>query len=193
MSFEWSPEEFHERLTVCALDNIDEVEKYYAKNFETISGQYGVLLFMYTVFLTKVNIHSESSASIDGVLTKNIFLFFFFLFRICQTIENIISELLDTSEPLIHNTYGYASQGLINLMLTGQAVAHVWDHDKDVGGLSKLRQALGNVIDVAILKENFFPGWQSLMAPQSRSGLSLFTKNHNRWRYVPLRDAICFH
>lgn len=54
-----------------------------------------------------------------------------------QTVENIISELLDTSEPLIHNTYGYASQGLINLMLTGQAVAHVWDHDKDVGGLSE--------------------------------------------------------
>ncbi len=54
-----------------------------------------------------------------------------------QTLENIISELLDTSEPLIHDTYGYASQGLINLMLTGQAVAHVWDHDKDVGGLSK--------------------------------------------------------
>ncbi|KAG4065491.1 hypothetical protein HA402_009052 [Bradysia odoriphaga] len=107
VSFEWSPEEFHERLSVCSLDNIDEVEKYYAKNFETISGQYGVLLFMYTVFLTK-------------------------------TVENIISELLDTSEPLIHNTYGYASQGLINLMLTGQAVAHVWDHDKDVGGL-KLR------------------------------------------------------
>lgn len=50
---------------------------------------------------------------------------------------NVIAELLDTSEPLIHNTYGYGSQGLINLMLTGQAVPHVWDHDKDVGGLSK--------------------------------------------------------
>lgn len=54
VTFEWSPEEFHERLSVCSLDNIDDVEKYYAKNFETISGQYGVLLFMYTVFLTKV-------------------------------------------------------------------------------------------------------------------------------------------
>lgn len=47
-----------------------------------------------------------------------------------------MSELLDNSEPLIHNVYGYASQALINLMLTGRAVAHVWDNDKDVGGLS---------------------------------------------------------
>lgn len=46
-------------------------------------------------------------------------------------------ELLDTSEPLIHNIYGYASQGIINLMLTGRAVPHVFDNDKDVGGLSK--------------------------------------------------------
>lgn len=128
VSFEWSPEEFHERLSVCSLDNIDDVEKYYAENFETVSGQYGVLLFMYTVFLTKVKF--------------NIFFSYFFeSFKYLpsvplQTVENIISELLDTSEPLIHNTYGYASQGLINLMLTGQAVAHVWDHDKDVGGLS---------------------------------------------------------
>jgi ubiquitin carboxyl-terminal hydrolase MINDY-3/4 len=41
----------------------------------------------------------------------------------------------DTSEPLIHSTYGYGSQALINLMLTGRAVAHVWDYEQDVGGL----------------------------------------------------------
>lgn len=58
-------------------------------------------------------------------------------FLFLQKLENINAELLDTSEPLIHNTYGYGSQGLINLMITGQAVPHVWDHDKDVGGLSK--------------------------------------------------------
>lgn len=58
-------------------------------------------------------------------------------FIVSQKLVNVIAELLDTSEPLIHNTYGYGSQGLINLMLTGQAVPHVWDHDKDVGGLSK--------------------------------------------------------
>lgn len=49
-----------------------------------------------------------------------------------------MSELLDTSEPLIHNVYGYGSQALVNLMLTGRAVAHVWDNDQDIGGLSKL-------------------------------------------------------
>lgn len=54
-----------------------------------------------------------------------------------QETKNILAELLDTSESLIHDTHGCGSQGLINLMITGQAVPHVWDHDKDVGGLSK--------------------------------------------------------
>lgn len=52
-------------------------------------------------------------------------------------IEKVKIELSDTSESLIHDTYGYGSQGLINLMLTGRAVAHVWDNEQDVGGLSK--------------------------------------------------------
>lgn len=53
-----------------------------------------------------------------------------------------MAELLDTSEPLIHNEYGYASQALINLMLTGRAVAHVWDNDQDVGGLREHLQTI---------------------------------------------------
>lgn len=89
------------------FDKIDDVNNFYTHNFSVLSAQYGVLLFMYTVLLTK-------------------------------GIEKVLSELSDTSEPLIHNTYGYGSQGLINLMLTGRAVAHVWDNDQDVGGL-KLR------------------------------------------------------
>lgn len=104
---EVSPEEYHKRLHVIHFNTIEEVEKYYTLNFEVLSAKYGVLLFMYTVLLTK-------------------------------GIENVNSELSDTSEPLIHNTYGYGSQALINLMLTGRAVAHVWDNDQDVGGL-KLR------------------------------------------------------
>lgn len=51
--------------------------------------------------------------------------------------EQVISES-DTSEPLIDETYGYGSQNLINLMITGRAVTYVWDNDQDVGGLSKL-------------------------------------------------------
>lgn len=53
-------------------------------------------------------------------------------------VEQIRSEMNDPTEPLIDGTYGYGSQSLINLMLTGRAVGHVWDHDQDVGGL-KLR------------------------------------------------------
>ncbi|KAG8225060.1 hypothetical protein J437_LFUL000038, partial [Ladona fulva] len=47
-------------------------------------------------------------------------------------------EMSDASEALIDGTFGYGSQSLINLMLTGRAVGHVWDHEQDVGGL-KLR------------------------------------------------------
>ncbi|XP_074030111.1 ubiquitin carboxyl-terminal hydrolase MINDY-3 homolog isoform X2 [Leptinotarsa decemlineata] len=41
----------------------------------------------------------------------------------------------DTREPLIDGTYGYGSQNLINLMITGRATTYVWDHDQDIGGL----------------------------------------------------------
>ncbi|XP_018782861.1 PREDICTED: ubiquitin carboxyl-terminal hydrolase FAM188A homolog isoform X1 [Bactrocera latifrons] len=104
---EVSSDAYHEGLQVLNFDTIEEVEKYYTEHWQVLSGQYGVMLFLYSVLLTK-------------------------------NIDNVISELSDTSEPLIHNTYGYGSQALINLMLTGRAVAHVWDNDQDVGGL-KLR------------------------------------------------------
>jgi len=44
----------------------------------------------------------------------------------------------DPMEPMIDSIYGYGSQSLINLMLTGRAVSHVWDHDQDIGGLSEI-------------------------------------------------------
>lgn len=50
-------------------------------------------------------------------------------------VERVKLELSELSDPLIHTTYGYGSQGLINLMLTGRAVAHVWDHEQLAGGL----------------------------------------------------------
>ena len=53
-------------------------------------------------------------------------------------ITGMQEEVLDSSECLIDSTYGYGSQHLINLMLTGRAVGHVWDHDQDVGGLSEI-------------------------------------------------------
>lgn len=51
--------------------------------------------------------------------------------------EQVKSES-DTQDPLIDATYGYGSQSLINLMITGRATTYVWDNDQDVGGLSKL-------------------------------------------------------
>ena len=51
--------------------------------------------------------------------------------------EQIRSEMNDSCEPLIDSTFGYGSQSLINLMLTGRAVGHIFDHERDVGGLSE--------------------------------------------------------
>ncbi|XP_039496827.1 ubiquitin carboxyl-terminal hydrolase MINDY-3 homolog [Drosophila santomea] len=107
MHRELSPDEFHERLHTLHFDDIAAVARYYMENYGQLGHTYGVLLFMYSVFLTK------------GA-------------------ELVAADISDTSEPLIHSTYGYGGQSLINLMLTGRAVAHVWDNEQDVGGL-KLR------------------------------------------------------
>lgn len=107
MHQELSPDEFHERLHTLHFKNIAAVARYYMENYDQLAHTYGVLLFMYSVFLTK-------------------------------GLELVAADISDTSEPLIHSTYGYGGQSLINLMLTGRAVAHVWDNEQDVGGL-KLR------------------------------------------------------
>ncbi|XP_044763826.1 ubiquitin carboxyl-terminal hydrolase MINDY-3 homolog [Coccinella septempunctata] len=41
----------------------------------------------------------------------------------------------ESTDPLIDETYGYGSQSLINLMITGRATTYVWDNEQDVGGL----------------------------------------------------------
>jgi len=53
-------------------------------------------------------------------------------------VSEICFEMSDPTEPMIDSTYGYGSQSLINLMLTGRAVSHVWDHDQDISGLSEI-------------------------------------------------------
>lgn len=60
-----------------------------------------------------------------------------FLYSVLFTkgIESILNEVSDTSEPLIHSSFGYGSQSLINLMLTGKAVAHVFDNEQEIGGM----------------------------------------------------------
>ncbi|KAL3271085.1 hypothetical protein HHI36_021584 [Cryptolaemus montrouzieri] len=59
-----------------------------------------------------------------------------FLYSVIHTrgLQQVKSES-ETSEPLIDETYGYGSQSLINLFITGQATTYVWDHEQDVGGL----------------------------------------------------------
>lgn len=41
----------------------------------------------------------------------------------------------DITEPLIDREFGYGSQSLINLMITGRAVNYVFDHVQDIDGL----------------------------------------------------------
>lgn len=50
----WVPDEFHERLTIRQFDDINDVREFYTRNFHVLSGNFGVLKFMYTVMLTKV-------------------------------------------------------------------------------------------------------------------------------------------
>lgn len=52
-----------------------------------------------------------------------------------KSADNLITEIGDISEPLICHTFGYGSQSLINLLLTGKAVQHVFDNVQDIGGM----------------------------------------------------------
>lgn len=96
--------DFHSRLIVTSLDTPDEVVEFYTANYAVLADRYGVLLFLYSVILTR-------------------------------GLDSVKGELNDVTEPLIDNTYGYGSQSLINLMLTGSATAHVFDNFEDVGGM----------------------------------------------------------
>lgn len=51
---EVSSDAYHEGLQVLNFDTIEEVEKYYTEHWQVLSGQYGVMLFLYSVLLTKV-------------------------------------------------------------------------------------------------------------------------------------------
>ncbi|KAG5681381.1 hypothetical protein PVAND_010823 [Polypedilum vanderplanki] len=108
----------------CELDQEEDIlpdafhERLMIQNFETIeevekfySDHYSILSNRYGVLL--------------------------FLYSVLFTkgLENILNEVSDTSEPLIHSSFGYGSQSLINLMLTGKAVAHVFDNFQDIGGM----------------------------------------------------------
>lgn len=95
-------------------------------------------------FHRRIEVHSfQSLSEVEAFYTRNIrilkekygVLLLLYSVILSKGVSTVEAELAELSDPLIHSTYGYGSQGLINLMLTGQAVAHVWDHDQVVGGL----------------------------------------------------------
>ncbi|XP_049887684.1 ubiquitin carboxyl-terminal hydrolase MINDY-3 homolog [Pectinophora gossypiella] len=95
-------------------------------------------------FHRKIDVHSfQTLSEVEAYYTRNIrilkekygVLLLLYSVILSKGVATIETELAELSDPLIHSIYGYGSQGLINLMLTGRAVAHVWDHDQVVGGL----------------------------------------------------------
>lgn len=103
------------------------------------------IIIKLTIFTT-LRVHTlDNIAAVEQFLTDNISRFkeqfgvLLLLYSVIFTkgLPQMRLEISDLTDPLIHSTFGYGSQSLINLMLSGQAVNNVWDHDKDVGGLSK--------------------------------------------------------
>ncbi|XP_063547836.1 ubiquitin carboxyl-terminal hydrolase MINDY-3 homolog [Cydia strobilella] len=95
-------------------------------------------------FHRRIEIHPfQGLSEVEAFYTRNIrvlkdkygVLLLLYSVILSKGVGVVEAELSELSDPLIHSTYGYGSQGLINLMLTGRAVAHVWDHDQVVGGL----------------------------------------------------------
>lgn len=95
-------------------------------------------------FHRRIEVHSfQTLSEVEAFYTRNIrilkdkygVLLLLYSVILSKGVTIVEAELAELSDPLIHSTYGYGSQGLINLMLTGRAIAHVWDHDQVVGGL----------------------------------------------------------
>ncbi|XP_030747048.1 ubiquitin carboxyl-terminal hydrolase MINDY-3 homolog [Sitophilus oryzae] len=98
------PARFHNDLEILYFQSIEDVTKYYSENIASLTDRFGVLLFLYSVILSR-------------------------------GLQRVKSECGDSQEPWIDETYGYGSQSLINLMITGRATTYVWDHFQDVAGL----------------------------------------------------------
>uniref|UniRef100_A0A1B6M376 Ubiquitin carboxyl-terminal hydrolase MINDY n=2 Tax=Graphocephala atropunctata TaxID=36148 RepID=A0A1B6M376_9HEMI len=101
----------------------------------------------HSYFHSQLRVHSvDSSDEVEAFYLERIqmlretFGVLLFLYSVMYTkgLEQLHTEVTDPGEPMIDGEYGYGSQCLINLMITGRAVAHVWNHDQDVGGLKLL-------------------------------------------------------
>ena len=54
----------------------------------------------------------------------------------------------DSEESLVDPVHGHGSQSLTNLLLTGRAVAHVWDNVKSVAGIGQSAGDAGEGVPV---------------------------------------------
>ncbi|XP_072022688.1 ubiquitin carboxyl-terminal hydrolase MINDY-3-like, partial [Amphiura filiformis] len=80
-------------------------------------------------------VHSALQASYHMFTNDGGVLLFLYSVLLTKGLDSIKVEVEDSSEPLIDGIYGHGSQSLINLMLTGRAVSHVFDDEKEVAGL----------------------------------------------------------
>ncbi|KAK3736152.1 hypothetical protein QZH41_015545 [Actinostola sp. cb2023] len=91
-------------LSQVECNSVSEARSLIERNLHIFEGRFGVLLFLYSMILTR------------GI--------------------NLIKiEMSDPGEPLVDENFGYGSQTLINLLMTGQAVSNVWNLSKALGGL----------------------------------------------------------
>lgn len=109
-----------------------------------VDGQSSSVYDTLEQFHRRIEVHPfQTLSEVEAFYTRNIrilkdkygVLLLLYSVILSKGVAVVEAELAELSDPLIHSTYGYGSQGLINLMLTGRAVAHVWDHDQVVGGL----------------------------------------------------------
>lgn len=49
------PTRYHDNLDLISFSSLEDVSKYYLENIETVNGRFGVLLFLYSVILTRVS------------------------------------------------------------------------------------------------------------------------------------------
>lgn len=95
-------------------------------------------------FHSQLKVHSCSSYDevetfyIERIhLLHNRFGVLLFLYSVLYSkgLARLRLEVSDITEPLIDREFGYGSQALINLMITGRAVNYVFDHVQDIDGL----------------------------------------------------------
>lgn len=155
---------FHSSLRIRTYNKIDhlELEKIMTERIGRFKAKYGLLLFMYSVIMTKgidsvrteqsshpspipaTPPNTQSSPDLPNAPPNAVIIPEATVNSPSSMQSNSVSVCTPTSplggmlDPWIDGIYGYGSQSLINLMLTGRAVTYVWDEWQDVDGLRLL-------------------------------------------------------